>query len=136
MYGVFREIIVRLDNGQSAIEDIERLHSVGNVDHPGFGMNAANNPFHYTDIMFGDAEIGCESDKPLRWQSDLLPRLVQWGEGIAVTPDKSSYLGRKDMTFWPNGRLTRLGPVCSKSGNFCFVPVKILCNSLLYSAVF
>src|ERR1019366_3402337 len=57
-----REIGVGLRNGQRAIQNVERLHRMADVDDLRLGGNLQYDPLHGADEMIVESEIGGERD--------------------------------------------------------------------------
>ena len=57
-----REIGIRLGNGQGAIEDVESLHRVADVNDFGLGNDTQNDAFDGADEMVAQPEVGSQGD--------------------------------------------------------------------------
>ncbi len=69
VHGAGREVGVGLRNGQRAIQNVERLHRVADVDDLRLGRNLQDDPLHGTDEMIVESEVRGESDDRVAFQS-------------------------------------------------------------------
>ena len=65
-----REVRVGLRNGQRAVQNVERLHRMADVDDLRLGSNLQDDPLHGADEMIVESEISGESDDCGACQSD------------------------------------------------------------------
>ena len=70
VHGAGREVGVSLRNGQRAVQNVERLHRMADVDDLRLGSNLQDDPLHGADKMIVESEISSESDDCGACQSD------------------------------------------------------------------
>src|ERR1700674_3462300 len=70
------EVGVSLRNGQRAIQNIERLHRMADVDDLRLGSDPQDDPLHGADEMIVESEISGESDDRRACQSVASLNLV------------------------------------------------------------
>ena len=58
VHGAGREVGIGLRDGQSAVEDVEGLDGVADVDDLGVGRNAEKDTFHRADEVVVESEVG------------------------------------------------------------------------------